>query len=184
MLHASSASTVRPPGVLARRASPMIDLYRKRAFSTRRCRSRRAYARPKVRHHRGISRPDAIVLSVSRVEGFEAFGGCVDELDTNSVSRWRARTTRWLQGGPDDCGRQADHLPVVGQSDANVLFRSQECRHDELRAGLRQLRQSCGRPVNSHVDTRTHSEPARGSPPRRRSIGCERAVSVARVSAR
>ena len=31
-LHATTASTVRPPGVLARRPSPMIDLYRKKAF--------------------------------------------------------------------------------------------------------------------------------------------------------
>ena len=37
MLHPSSASTVRPPGVLARRPSPMIDLYLKNAFSTRAC---------------------------------------------------------------------------------------------------------------------------------------------------
>ena len=37
MLHASSASTVRPPGVLARRLSPMIDLYLKIVFSTRAC---------------------------------------------------------------------------------------------------------------------------------------------------
>ena len=36
-LHATTASTVRPPGVLARRPSPMIDLYRKKAFSTRAC---------------------------------------------------------------------------------------------------------------------------------------------------
>ncbi len=36
-LHATTASTVRPPGVLARRPSPMIDLYLKKAFSTRAC---------------------------------------------------------------------------------------------------------------------------------------------------
>ena len=35
MLHASTTSVVRPPGVLARRPSPMIALYRKKAFSTR-----------------------------------------------------------------------------------------------------------------------------------------------------
>ena len=37
MLHPSSASTVRPPGVLARRPSPMIDLYLRHAFSTLAC---------------------------------------------------------------------------------------------------------------------------------------------------
>ena len=37
MLHASSVSAVRPPGVLARRPSPIIDVYRKHAFSTRAC---------------------------------------------------------------------------------------------------------------------------------------------------
>ena len=35
--HASCASTVLPPGVLARRPSPMIDVYLKKAFSTRAC---------------------------------------------------------------------------------------------------------------------------------------------------
>ena len=34
MLHAMTASTARPPGVLARRPSPMIVLYRKKVFST------------------------------------------------------------------------------------------------------------------------------------------------------
>ena len=38
MLHASSASVCRPASVRARRPSPMIDLYRKTAFSTRACR--------------------------------------------------------------------------------------------------------------------------------------------------
>ena len=37
MLHASSASTARPSGVLARSLSPMIDLYLKNTFSTRAC---------------------------------------------------------------------------------------------------------------------------------------------------
>ena len=37
MLHVSSVSAVRPPGVLARRPSPIIDLYRKNALSTRAC---------------------------------------------------------------------------------------------------------------------------------------------------
>ena len=35
MLHASSVSAVRPPGVLVRRPSPIIAWYRKNAFSTR-----------------------------------------------------------------------------------------------------------------------------------------------------
>ena len=38
MLHASSASALCPPGVRARRPVPMIDLYLKKAFSTRACR--------------------------------------------------------------------------------------------------------------------------------------------------
>ena len=37
MLHAISVSAVRPPGVLTRRPSPIIDWYRKNAFSTRAC---------------------------------------------------------------------------------------------------------------------------------------------------
>ena len=38
MLHASSASALSPPGVRVRRPVPMIDLYLKKAFSTRACR--------------------------------------------------------------------------------------------------------------------------------------------------
>ena len=38
MLHASSASAIGPPGVRARRPVPMIDVYLKKAFSTRACR--------------------------------------------------------------------------------------------------------------------------------------------------
>ena len=38
MLHASTASVARPPGERARRRPPMIDLYRKKVFSTRACR--------------------------------------------------------------------------------------------------------------------------------------------------
>ena len=37
-LHASTASVTRPPGERARRSLPMIDLYRKKAFSTWACR--------------------------------------------------------------------------------------------------------------------------------------------------
>ena len=37
-LHAITASVTRPPGERARRPLPMIDLYRKKAFSTRACR--------------------------------------------------------------------------------------------------------------------------------------------------
>ena len=37
LVPASCASTVLPPGVLARRPSPMIDVDLKKAFSTRAC---------------------------------------------------------------------------------------------------------------------------------------------------
>ena len=108
-LHASSASVCRPPRVRARMPPPMIDLYRKNAFSTRAC---RWY--PDAFFHR--RRPSTftllIVRSRTRDRGPRRETDAVRAGGTTTVSASRASLIVERDGVVGGIRRHAGEFPV------------------------------------------------------------------------
>ena len=101
-----------------------------------------------------------MMLLIARAEYREGLVIRVDERNASAVVWWRARIARRLQRGSHHCCSHAEHLPAVGDQDANLLIRSQIPRQDELRAGLREVGKLRCSPGNPRFDAGVGPKPA------------------------